>query len=674
MKLDTFLNDRGIDMLQDFQNVWLPGRLSGSKAALLRSLRSAMLNRECISRVIKHLSFEQRRCLSALLRQPHYRATIEELAAQLPSGECTLYLARHSDMLAHMGLVHLNTSDSSVSLEKRILEVPEELAELLVNIMGVERRPVRSLLSLAAHASPGELDKVRSTASTRIARLNDNALRAAIPNITLHHFGILPLKDFATLNLNKDPDSLHLYRTALEESSLGTIGGLTLWAYGIDLDETCLIIYQEVVESLLSIDATQVPPDFHLRTTGSQWLCDVRALIDYLEEHPLTLTASGELHKVAARRAAEHVSITPAAGFSPNEIFELTIRLASHMRLTEADDLGHLRTAETARTWENLPLSERLAHAVHNLTACAPTPAEFRYPPILEHLLDLVKNFQPGTWYRAATVATRAICRFLLHEPPPAPPLPARPKRLSLAHLKEHIAMAALLHLHALGLLDAGLLNDKVECVRISALGRRALKSVASFDRRNTEISAIAGIEARHGEFPAARSLEQIEPQTRQVLIVNPDFEVVLFPEGEIDDLLYQLCRFCERQKSDLIYHLKLTKSSVERGVLGGLTADHIIALLHQHSRTPIPQNVIYSIHQWASHVRLAAISEVCLLETAESATLDLIQSHPAIRPLLVRRISPTAAILAARPADAKVIAVLKRLGIHVRNSLHHDA
>ena len=648
VRIDEFLNDRGIEVLQRFQDVWMPGCVSsGSKSGLLRGLRTAMLDQQSVGRVFSRLSREARRCLRLILRTPAFRIEVGDLLRKLPGENYIGDVERQLEALAQLGLAFIDSSEAGSVAVRRIVGVPEELAEALIRALGIDRRSTDSLLSLRAQQPTATFQPVIETADDRIARLSPPGLRSAIPLIVKEHGGILPQRQLDSVGLEKSSDPTVLYRAALEKAQLGTLGGLVLWEFGLDVDETCLVIYQEIADALLAQERETDLSDLSESRAGADLLCDLRALIDYVADHRLYLTAAGELHKAAARRAAAHGSMARSPFHSDEELFGLTFRLALRLRLLEADSDGLLRVAENSKAWADTPLTDQLLAVGHELIRARDARGIDRRQLHCRRIaLELVRELDASAWYPAKLLARRVICRFLLETPVPAPQpaiseQPSSSGSVTLKQLEREIVDNVLGDLHAMGVLDAGLRRRAVAAFRLGELAARA------YGRRATPPE------------PAGR-----------ILIVNPDFEVITLPEGSFDELLYRLCRFCERRKSDQTYHLKLTRASVERGAAGGLPATEMIRLLSDHSRVAVPQNVSYSIEQWAGHVRLAAISEVWLLEAVDADTMDLICTLPAVKEVLVRRVAPTAAVLYDRPIDPKTLLALKRLGVYLRGEV----
>ena len=170
------------------------------------------------------------------------------------------------------------------------------------------------------------------------------------------------------------------------------------------------------------------------------------------------------------------------------------------------------------------------------------------------------------------------------------------------------------------------------------------------------------------GALALGRTLPQPQPGDEKIIVINPDFEVIVFRHGPDWRVSAVLARFAERRKVDqTAYHFLLTRVSVEAAVVFGLTAEWILDFLAVHSRTPIPQNVEYSIRDWASKTQVARAFTATLLEVRDPATLDLLMQDPQLKELLVRRISPTVAALKVHSLSSEHIDRMRRLGVVFR-------
>ena len=142
------------------------------------------------------------------------------------------------------------------------------------------------------------------------------------------------------------------------------------------------------------------------------------------------------------------------------------------------------------------------------------------------------------------------------------------------------------------------------------------------------------GMRAPEGDVPGSGSL-----------IVTPDFEVVHFPSGDDAALIHDLDRFCEREKSETVRHFRISDRSVKRA-LHEEWPSRILEVLEVNSRTPVPQNVLYSIKDWTKQDGLCTALDEELVLTAPDGPRRRRRGDPPFRPLVARRLDD------ATPAD----------------------
>ena len=128
--------------------------------------------------------------------------------------------------------------------------------------------------------------------------------------------------------------------------------------------------------------------------------------------------------------------------------------------------------------------------------------------------------------------------------------------------------------LYPLGLVDIGLRDGRPVALRLSQLGADLLEA---------ESAAKAG-------------------GTRSTVLVNPDFEILMFPGDDVHEAVHAFDRFAKRQKSDHVHQFKLDQVTLRAGLAEGLTLEDIVRELNDRARAPIPQNVLYSLEEWARH------------------------------------------------------------------------
>ncbi len=156
-------------------------------------------------------------------------------------------------------------------------------------------------------------------------------------------------------------------------------------------------------------------------------------------------------------------------------------------------------------------------------------------------------------------------------------------------------------------------------------------------------------------------------PDHADALIVQPNFEVVVYEPEARAELLYQIDRFAERVTVDRLAIYRLSRESLAKGLQLGLRIDDVISLLETAARAPLPQNVAYTLCDWARQFEAVRwIRNASLLEAPDPATLDRWLATSRLGGLVERRVAPTVALLTgAAPGD--VSDVLRHLGADVR-------
>ena len=185
-----------------------------------------------------------------------------------------------------------------------------------------------------------------------------------------------------------------------------------------------------------------------------------------------------------------------------------------------------------------------------------------------------------------------------------------------------YVAQVLAQPLHWLGLVDLGFDHSgSLVAFRLSRLGRHLL---------------------------GGEPLEEVASvNSAPPLVVQPNFELIVLDATSNLGLLARLDHFSDRQSLDRAAVYRLTRESLVRGLAHGLTGSEVIAVLEEASRAPLPQNVRYSLEEWARlyesvHLRWRA----SLLEAGSPAELDRWLADPELAPLLGKRLSPTAVLV----------------------------
>jgi hypothetical protein len=91
------------------------------------------------------------------------------------------------------------------------------------------------------------------------------------------------------------------------------------------------------------------------------------------------------------------------------------------------------------------------------------------------------------------------------------------------------------------------------------------------------------------------------------------------------------------------------------------------MTFLRDRARGGVPQNVEFTIRRWAEGVTFATLERGVVLRVEEESALDRVLGLPDLRPLLVRRLSPTDVLLKEEPRDRRLLAALRAQGIHLQ-------
>jgi hypothetical protein len=107
-------------------------------------------------------------------------------------------------------------------------------------------------------------------------------------------------------------------------------------------------------------------------------------------------------------------------------------------------------------------------------------------------------------------------------------------------------------------------------------------------------------------------------------VVVQPDFSVIVI--GVDLSPAAELAPFCERVKERSgvgTMTFRITRTSILRAVTTGLPGAEILERLQRHSSTPLPENVIHEVREWANGVRSVATEPVTLFRCPDASAAD---------------------------------------------------
>jgi len=604
--------------------------------------------------------------LDGLIGAPRYQRSWDELAGQPPLDALSPYeLEACLAALARRGLVVEGEDRRFESFGQRVLGIPLELGDGLVHKRRETSAGLFGVLSLRGHLdhlddqgertplSPRRLRELykmyaQETACTaRIERLPEG-LKALVEKAILEFGGILPRSFFERTETRLLHWNARRWRLILEQSLVGTVRELDLSRYGIALQDETLVVFNEVALAWLRRVAVPSDPDrpHEELSAGIDLASNISRFLTYLSEHGVRFTVRGEIFKTTEKRILQHLIPNPGRELERADVLRFIFRYARQSGLIDRTGNRTFAVTPAGREWERLSLTEKQRLLLeHTLAERGTSSTDTLHQVGLRQLfLRLLKRIEPLTWYDLMYLPFLARNTYLsnledgkvedeLHERALAGRLPSLedPQRLAW-----NLIRWARERLYLLGLIDLG--YDK------------AGRPVAM--RLTTSGARLLGVERPgSGHVPSER------------LVITPDFEVVLFPNGDDGELIHALDRFCVREKQGSLLHFRITQDGVVRALRSGLGLDDVLQALETHARTPVPQNVAFSIRDWALRAGLMRLAPDLTLVCEEPDVLRRLCQDPGTRRHMGEILDERRVRLKGRVTPRRMQALLRELG-----------
>jgi hypothetical protein len=124
--------------------------------------------------------------------------------------------------------------------------------------------------------------------------------------------------------------------------------------------------------------------------------------------------------------------------------------------------------------------------------------------------------------------------------------------------------------------------------------------------------------------FGHAAPAETSETATDTRVIVQPDFSVLVI--GLDQSPLAELLPFCERDRergSAGAATLHITRASVVKAAVTGLSSSEIVERLQRHARMPLPGNVVHEVREWTDWVRVVSAAPAMVFRCPDVLAAD---------------------------------------------------
>lgn len=602
-----------------------------------------------------------------LLGCPRFEMPMSELSVHKQLSYLSSYdLEAAIAVLERHALLVPQSSKEMARYGMRAYAIPYDLAERVQEQRRGEQRGVFDIFALRGHLDRMCSDPARkikmpakrqrefykmysneAAAVARIERLPD-PLRTLIEKVVLEFGGILSKDLFERMEHELPSWNGRRWAKELEESMVGTVERLELGRYGLQHNDETLIVFNEVALAWLRRVAVPGDPDTPRdeASIGVDLASNISRFIGYILDHSVRFTVRGEIFKTTEKRILQELIPNPGRELAREQVLAFIYGFARHSRLIESTGERTFALTGHGRDWEPRPLEEKIQTLLEYTIEERDLGGEYFHQARLRRIyLRLLKRVEVGIWYDLMYLPFLARNTYLSNLDGLAVEdyFQAHGGHGSamedLQRLAWNLVSWVRKRLYLLGLVDLGYDgHGRPVAMRLTRMGAKMLGVAAEEEER-------AGI----GN-----------------LIVTPDFEVVLFPTGDDAELVHELDRFCKREKNGHLTHFRILEKGVHRALAEGMFLRRILGTLEQNSRTPVPQNVLYSISDWASHAGLLRLEKKNQVSSDNTETLARFAADPGVRPYLSKVIDDRRVQLKSGATPKRMQSLLRELGFLV--------
>ena len=568
------------------------------------------------------------------------------------------------ELLRRRGLVFHRASRLVSRADNPVLCVPAELASAIRSDRRVQQRGVYDTFTLRGHmdrlytgpnakrAMPAkrvrEMYKMYSSEPASVARVNrlPSGLKSLVEKVLLEFGGVLPRALFERLDTDLPHWNGVRWSKILEESLVGTVQVLDLTPYGLPACGETLVIFNEVTLAWLKRVAVPGDPDapHSWSSLGVDLASDISRFLAFVMDGNVRFTVGGKLYKTTEKRILGELMSVPDQGPEAESVLDFVYQFSRQNGLVESTGERTLAVSHAGREWEEQDLPNKL-QALFEYILGEPErgPLALHQERMRENVFRLIRRIEPGIWYDIMY-------------------LPFLARNTYLCQLDD------------MGFLEpAGTDHLRSATGRGDQLQRMAWNLVSWF-RTRLHLLGMIDIGFDDGGHPVAmrltrvgaRLLGMLEPETDTPrignLVITPDFEVVLFPTDDDGRLMHDLDRFCERGKLAQVVHYSLVEASLRRALQEGMSLSRIIETLELNSRTPVPQNVIYTLKSWADQAGLLTLSSDLVIDGSNGEVVERFLLDPGVKPYVLRRMNESSIQLKGGSSPSRMRSLLREL------------
>ena len=416
--------------------------------------------------------------------------------------------------------------------------------------------------------------------SQRLGKLPE-AVKQLVDNALHRHGGIATWHELVQECDLSDPPDPEFVGKSLEEAMVGTLGTLEMARIGIQPMEQSVVVFHEVaLHAIRERSHSEAPSVEDALSAGGNFATNVSRFLRELQQSKVLFTADGALFKASQKRIAGTLLPIPG-GFLPAEsLLDTVYKFCLQRRLIDRRGERSLRPTPAGQRFDRESLVDQTKMLLSHFVEDRSLPGDaFHQLRMRRVLLRLLRRTEPMLWQEAAVLPFLSRGAYLaqLDTAQAAEFFATRfsgggyTPTETLQQLCWNLLIWVKKRLYPLGVVDLGMQGGRLVALRLSQLGAELL---------DAEPAADAG-------------------GTRSSLIVQPDFEVLVFSGDDVHDVVHLFDRFSRRIKSDHVHQFKLEQQTVRAGLEEGLTIGEILQELTDRARVPIPQNVLYSLEEW---------------------------------------------------------------------------
>ncbi len=143
-------------------------------------------------------------------------------------------------------------------------------------------------------------------------------------------------------------------------------------------------------------------------------------------------------------------------------------------------------------------------------------------------------------------------------------------------------------------------------------------------------------------------------PPAREPLVIQPNFEIVVPFHADLGAAL-RVERLAELVQAGPARVYRLTRDRFRAALDAGADAESLLAFLEEASGVPLPQNVAYTLREWAGQYGRVCLAPAVLLRVpaGDEPLMQELRAARRIAPLLGEALSPTVSVVAAENVPA---------------------